>query len=94
MSAIPAESLAEGLALIAEGLVHVEVASTAEARQSALPMIRGMVHTLMADVGYPEAQTWSNDPQWVSPFTERAAGNAVKSRRSPAASEAMVGTFS
>ncbi len=71
MTTIRPESLAEGLALIAEGLDHVEAASTPGERQLIVSAVRGVLQTLVDKVGHPEALTWPDDPHWVSPFFAR-----------------------
>lgn len=68
MTTIQPESLAEGLALIGEGLDHMETASTPEDRQLIAAAMRGILRTLADTVGYPQSLTWPEDPQWVSPW--------------------------
>ncbi|NMP24506.1 hypothetical protein [Sulfobacillus harzensis] len=71
MTTIRPESLAEGLALIAEGLDHVEAAPDPVERQSIVSAVRGILQTLAGEVGHPDALTWPHDPGWVSPFSAR-----------------------
>lgn len=70
MEMIDAESVAEGLAIIAEGLDRLEGASDTPDQRLLIIPIRRTVQAMLELVGVPEAMTWSQDPRWASLFQE------------------------
>ena len=63
-------TIAEGLALIAEGLDHLDRASDDGSRRIIAGRIRGVLQSLADTVNEPGAMTWFHDPQWVSLYTD------------------------
>ena len=63
------ESIAEGLAIIAEGIDSLEGTPDASSRHEILVRVRSVILSLAEIVGEPQALAWSQEPQWVSMFT-------------------------
>lgn len=70
MATMDQVSVAEGLALVAEGVTRLEAATTASDRQTIADTVRVVLRKLVQEAGYPEALSWPTEPQWVSLFTE------------------------
>lgn len=68
MQTINTSSIAEGLALIAEGLDRVELATGEGERKLLMASIRSVLNSLVKITGEPEALTWPHDSRWISPF--------------------------
>lgn len=62
------QAIVEGLALMAEGLDHLETAPNDVSRGLIAGRIRRVLQSLADTVNEPDAITWFRDPQWVSLF--------------------------
>ncbi len=63
-------TIAEGLALMAEGLNHLESALDDASRRLIAGRIRRVLQSLADIVNEPDAITWFHDPQWVSLYAD------------------------